>query len=257
MTARLQQYVVLFKFSNKVELMYEDDIPGDMQKLTGDTMGEIAELVCYGQLRGGTNVIRANGSTRAAINTTISLNKLRSAARTINTNRGKKVTKAISPGPDFGTSGIAPAFLVFHHTDCTADIMNLPKYVERVNYGSAIQPVHEMEHGACNGFRFIESPLFTPFLAQGAAIGATGMVAANSTNIDVYPMIVMAEDAWGHISLKGNGYTGVNPTIIPAGVKNHANPAGMFGFVGADFWYAPVRLNENWMTRIEVAVTDL
>jgi hypothetical protein len=31
----------------------------------------------------------------------------------------------------------------------------------------------------------------------------------------------------------------------------------MYGFVGATFWYAPVRLNENWMVRIEVAVTDL
>ena len=256
-TAHLQQYVVLFKFSNKAELMYEDDIPGDMRKLTGDTLGEVAELVCYGQLRGGTNVIRANGTTRVGINTCISLNRLRQAARTLNANRGSKVTKSINPGPNFGTSAVEPAYIVFHHTDVTADISNLPKYVERVNYGSAITPVHEREHGACNGFRFVESPLFAPFLAAGAAVGSTGMLAANATNLDVYPMIVMGEDAWGHISLKGNGYTGINPTIISASQKNHANPAGMFGFVGADFWYAPVRLNESWMTRIEVAVTDL
>ena len=255
-TATLQQYAVLFKYSSKAELMYEDDIPGDMTKLTGDTLGEVAELVCYGQLRGGTNVIRANGSTRAAINTPISLNKLRSAARTIGRNRGKMVTKAINPGPNFGTSAVEPGFIVFHHVDCSADVRNLPKFTPRVNYGSAITPLHENEIGECEGFRFIPSPLFAAFLGQGSGT-LNGMVSAGSSNVDVYPMLVMAEDAWGHISLKGNGYTGISPTVIPANVKNHANPAGMFGFVGADFWYAAICLNENWMTRIEVGVTDL
>ena len=83
------------------------------------------------------------------------------------------------------------------------------------------------------------------------------MVAADDTNIDVYPMIVMAEEAWGHVSLKGHGKTGISPTVIPASQKNHANPSGMFGYVGADFWYAVVRLNENWLTRLECAATDL
>ncbi len=255
-TARLQQYVVLFKFSSDAEDMYEEDIPEDMRKLTGDTLGEVAELVCYGALRGGTSVIYANGTTRVGVNTPISLNRLRVAARTLATNRAKKVTKSIAPGPDFGTAAVEPSYLVFHHTDVTADIQNLPKYVERVNYGSAITPVHEREHGACNGFRFIESPLFTPFLAGGSGV-LNGMVSVGAAAVDVYPMLVMAEDAWGHISLKGQGYTGISPTIISAKTKNHANPAGMFGFVGANFRYAPVRLNENWMTRIEVGVTDL
>jgi len=67
----------------------------------------------------------------------------------------------------------------------------------------------------------------------------------------------MAQSAWGQCSLKGHGYSGVSPTIIPSNVKNHANPTGMFGYVGADFWLSSVRLNENWMTRIEACVTDI
>ena len=256
-TATLQQFAVLFKFTSKAELMYEDDIPGDMTKLVGDTLGEVAELVCYGQLRGGTTVIRANGTTRVGINTPISLNRLRLAARTLSTNRGKKVTKAISSGPNFDTHAVEPGYPVFMHSDCAADVRNLPNYTPRVKYGSAITPIHEREIGECEGFRFIESPLFAPWLAGGAAVGASGMYCANTTTIDVYPMIVMAEDAWGHISLKGNEYTGVTPRLIPSSAINHANPSGMYGFVGANFWYAPVRLNENWMVRIEVAVTDL
>jgi N4-gp56 family major capsid protein len=256
-TVSLNQYAVLFKFSSKSELMYEEDIPDDMATLTGETLAEVAELVCYGQQKAGTSVTYANGSTRAGVNTAISLGKLRLSVRTLESNRAKRVTKAIKAGPNFGTTSIEPAFPVFHHTDLNSDIRDLPGFTRREDYGSAIEPVHPREIGACEEFRFVPSPLFAPFLAGGAAVGASGMVAADSTNIDVYPMVIIAQDACGHVSLKGHGYTGISPTIIPSSVKNHANPSGMFGFVGADFWYNSVRLNENWMTRIEVAATDL
>lgn len=253
----LQQYAVLFKFSSKAELMYEDDIPDDMATLTGETLAEVAELVCYGQIKAGSSVVYANGDTLVGVNSAVSLNRLRQCARTLESNRAKRVTQAIKPGPNFGTASVEATYLVFHHTDCNSDIRDLPGFTKREDYGSAVKPVHPREIGACEEFRFIPSPLFTPSLAAGAAVGTTGMLAANAANIDVYPMIVTAQDAWGHVALKGHGYTGISPTIIPASQKNHANPSGMFGYVGADFWYNAVRLNENWMVALKVAVTDL
>lgn len=255
-TCVLQQYAVLFKFSSKAQLLYEDDIPDDMSKLTGETMAEVAELVAYGQVKAGSSVIYANGSTRVGLNTAISLNKLRLAARTLETNRGKKVTTAIKSGPDFGVSSVEAAYVVFIHTDISADVREIAGFTKRVDYGTAIKPVHDREIGAVEEFRFVTSPLFAPYLAAGAADDST-MVSAGSANNDVFPSIVMAESAWGHLSLKGNGYSGVSPTIIPANVKNHANPSGMFGFVGADFWYNAVRLNENFMIRLETCATEL
>lgn len=253
----LSQYAVLFKFSSKAQLLYEDDIPNDMAKLTGETMAEVAELVAYGQIKAGSSVIYTNGTTRVGLNTAISINKLRLAARTLETNRGKKVTSSIKSGPDFGVSSVEASYLVFIHTDISADVRDISGFTKRVDYGSAIKPVHAREIGAVEEFRFVTSPLFAPYLAAGLAVGSDGMVAADSTNNDVYPMIVMAESAWGHLSLKGHGHTGISPTIIPASVKNHANPSGMFGFVGADFWYNCVRLNENMMIRIESCASDL
>jgi hypothetical protein len=49
----------------------------------------------------------------------------------------------------------------------------------------------------------------------------------------------------------------VKPTVLKASDVNHANPLGQFGYVGANFWLAAVRLNENWMVRLEVGVTAL
>ena len=256
-TTVLNQYAVLFKFSSKAQLMYEDDIPNDMAKLTGETMAEVAELICYGQVKAGTSVVYANGTTREGLNSTISLNDFRLAARTMENNRGKRVTEVIKSGPDFGVSSVEPAYIIFMHTDMLADVRDIPGFTKRVDYGSQIKPVHPREEGAIEQFRIVTSPLFAPFLAAGVAVGSTGMVAADSTTVDVYPSIVMAASAWGQVSLKGNGYSGVSPTIIPANVKNHANPSGMFGYVGADFWCSSVRLNENWMTRIESCATDI
>lgn len=255
-SATVEQFSVLFKFSSKSQLMYEDDIPGDMKKLTAQTLAEVAELVAYGQIKGGTSVIYANGSTLAGVNTAISLRKLQQSARTMESNRAKHVSSSIAAGQNFGTAPVENAYLVFCHTDVSADIRALPGFTKRVEYGTAIKPAHPREIGACEEFRFIPSPLFAPTLAAGSGT-LNGMVSAGASAVDVYPVIIIAESAFGHISLKGNGYTGISPTVISASTKNHANPSGMFGYVGADFWYAAVRLNENWMTRIMVGATDL
>lgn len=254
-TAVVEQFAVLFKYSSKSELMYEDDIPGDMKTLTSKTLVEVAELVAYGQVKGGTSVIYANGTTRAGVNTAISLRKLQQAARTMESNRGSYVTTSIGAGDLFNTAPVEAAYLVFHHTDGTSDVRGIQGFTKRVEYGTAIKPVHPREYGAVEDFRFISSPLFAPYLTAGSA--TTNGMLATAGSVDVYPFVVMAESAWGHISLKGNGYSGISPTVISSKTKNHANPSGMFGYVGADFWYQCVRLNENWMTRCEAGCSDL
>ena len=250
----LQQYGLLFKFSSKVELLYEDDIPGEMVKLTGETMAEVLELVRYGVLKAGSTVIYAGGvSSRASVNTVITLNSLRKAARTLESNRAKRVTSRLAPGVDFGTRGVQPAFIVFVHTDAIADIRNLPGFVKVEEYGN-YKPLHDMEIGACEDFRFVKSPLLTSFQAAGSAT-LNGTLSLGGAAVDVYPFIIVGEDCWGQVALKG--MNAIKPTVLKSGTINHANPLGQFGYVGASTWFAAVRLNEAWMARIECAVTAL
>lgn len=247
----LQQYGVLFKFSNKAELMYEENIPEDMSKLTGETMGEVAEMIRYGVVKGGTAVLYTNGSTRAAVNTPLSLPAIRKATRSLALNRAKRVTQRLAPGPAFGTAPVEAGYIVFISTDLESDVRNLPGFTKVEEYASR-KPVHDHELGSTEGFRFICSPLLTPWEAAGSAT-LNGMLGTG--NVDVYPVIVMAEEAWGQVALKGRG--AVKPTILPASTKSHANPLGQFGYVGGDFWTSAVRLNENWMVRIECGATAL
>ena len=252
-TVTLQQYGVLFKYSSKVEQLYEDDIPGEMVKLTGETLAEVMELVRYGVLKAGSTVVYANGTSRSAVNTAISLNAIRKTARTLESNRCRRVTSRLAPGVNFGTRAVQPAYIVFCHTDAVADIRNLPGFTRVEDYGS-FKPIHDREIGACEDFRFISSPLLTSFAAAGSAT-LNGMLSVGAAAVDVYPFIVIGEDAWGQVALKG--MQAIKPVVLKASQTNHANPLGQFGYVGASTWFATVRLNDAWMGRIEAGVTAL
>lgn len=253
----LQQYGVLMKISSKAESMYEDDIPGDMTKLVGEHMASIEELISYGVVRGGTNVVYANGSARTSVNTAISLNKLRQAARQLEAAHASRVTEKLAAGVNFGTSAIHPAYLVFIHTDMEADIRNLAGFTPVVEYGTQ-KPVHEREIGAVEQFRFITSPYFKPFLQGGGTVTAGAFLSNGGTagtTADVYPLMVVAQEAWGQVALKG--MNAIQPIYLPAKTVTHANPMGQFGYVGANFYKNAVRLNENWMVRLEAAASGL
>ena len=252
-SVQLQQYGVLFKYSSKVEQLYEDDIPGEMVKLTGETLAEVMEMVRYGVLKAGSTVIYANGSSRSAINTAISLNSIRKAARTLESNRSRRVTSRLAPGVNFGTRAVQPAYVIFCHTDAVSDIRNLPGFTRVEEYGS-FKPIHDREIGACEDFRFISSPLLKSFLAAGSAT-LNGMLSVGAANVDVYPFIIIGEDCWGQVALKG--MSAIKPVVLKASQTNHANPLGQFGYVGASTWFATVRLNDAFMARIEAGVTAL
>ena len=252
-SVQLQQYGILFKYSSKVEQLYEDDIPGEMVKLTGETLAEVMEMVRYGVLKAGSTVIYANGSSRSAINTAISLNSIRKAARTLESNRSRRVTSRLAPGVNFGTRAVQPAYVVFVHTDAVSDIRNLPGFTRVEEYGS-FKPIHDREIGACEDFRFISSPLLKSFAAAGSAT-LNGMLSVGAVNVDVYPFIIIGEDAWGQVALKG--MSAIKPVVLKASQTNHANPLGQFGYVGASTWFATVRLNDAFMARIEAGVTAL
>lgn len=253
-SVQLQQYGILFKYSSKIEMLYEDDVPGEMQKLVGETLAEVMELVRYGVLKAGSVVQYAgNVSSRSLVNSPITLNLLRKAARVLETNRARRVTSRLAPGPNFNTRSVQPAFVVFVHTDMVSDVRNLPGFTRVEDYGT-FKPIHDREVGVCEDFRFVTSPLFRSFLAAGSAT-LNGCLSVGNTNVDVYPAIIIGEDAWGQVALKG--MSAIRPIVLKASQTNHANPLGQFGYVGASTWFAAVRLNEAWMARVEAGVTNL
>lgn len=243
-TATLQQYSCLYAVTDKAVDMYEDDIPAEMKRQTGERVGLIREMVRYGALKGMTNVFYGgSGTSKDTVNGTISLNLLRKIARSLKANHAKMVTQILAPSPNYATAPVEGAYLVFCHTDMEPAIRDLPGFKHVAEYGTR-KPVHEMEIGSVESFRFILSPELAADINAGAAVGATGLFSTGGSNIDVYPMIVAAEDAWGQVALRGANSLDV--TYIAPGTKDKNDPLGQRGFIGAKFYHTAVVLNNGF-----------
>lgn len=253
-TATLQQYAVLYAVTDRVVDMYEDDIPSEMKRQTGERLGLVREMVRYGALKAATNKFYAGGTSRATVNKTITLPLLRKVARTLQANYAKQVTGILAPSPNIGTAPIEAAYLVFCHSDLEPAIRDLPGYVGVHEYGSR-KPIHPQELGSVERFRFIISPELAPYANAGAAVGTTGLESTSGSNIDVYPIIVVGEDAWGQVALRG--MDSLDVTYIPPGSKDKNDPLGQRGYIGAKTYFTALVLNQGWMAVIEAGAPAL
>ena len=161
-------------------------------------------------------------------------------------------TKILAPGPAYDTSAIEAGFVVFCHTDCEHDVRLLPDFVPVAKYGNR-SPINEYELGSQGRYRFIVSPELAPYIDAGAAVGSTGLKSTGGTYVDVYPMIVCAEDCVYDVALNTN----FDVTHIKASQKTKEDPFGQRGYVGASFWSAALVANNGWMGVIECGVTSL
>ena len=255
-TVQIQQYGAVTVITDKVDDLAEDPVLSDASMLSGEQAAETIEMVTYGAIKAGTNVFYDTiaHTTRVTIDSKITLSRMRAMVRSLRTNRGKPINSMLDSSPNYATRGIEGGYIGFGHTDLEADIRGLAGFIPVAQYGSR-EPLCPEELGSVENVRIILTPLMVPLLAAGAAVGATGMIAANATNIDVYPFIIIAKEAYGLVPLKGP--SAITPSVINPGNPSKSDPLGQVGFVGWKTYFAAKILNENWIARLEVAATAL
>lgn len=251
-TVTLNQYGCLYQLTDVVADTYEDDVPAEMKKQCGERIALVREMIRYGVVKACANVSYSGGSSRDTVDEKITLSLLRRVSRNLQANHAKKVTGILAPSANIATQAVEAAYLVFVHSDAEADIRDLAGFKTVAEYGTR-KPVSPYEIGSCENFRFITSPELAPYSAAGAAIASTGL--SGNTNIDVYPFIMVGEDAWGQVALRGAD--SIDPTYIPPGTKDKSDPLGQRGYVGAKFYMNATLLNEGWMAVVEAGVTAL
>lgn len=251
----LKQYGCLYELTDQAADTYEDDVPEEMKKQCGERIALVREMIRYGVLKAGTNVYYGGGgSTRVSVNAKITLPILRRISRNLQANHAKRITAILEPSDKISTQSVEAAYLVFAHTDAESDIRDLPGFKHVAEYGSR-KVASPYEIGSCENYRFILSPELAPYANAGASVGSTGLYSTGGSNIDVYPFIVVGEDAWGQHALRG--LDAIDPTYIQPGVKDKSDPLGQRGYVGAKFYMSCVLLNEGWMAVAEVGVSSL
>ena len=243
-TVVMQQYGCLYGFTDKTYDLYEDDIPKAMIEQIGERVTFVNEMIIYGALRACTNAYYGGaGTSVATVAGGITLGMVRKIAKNLQANHGMPMNKMLKASADYATSAVSEGYTVYCHTDLEPDIRDLPNFIPIERYASGKPMPHEI--GTCERFRFITSPDLPSIQNGGAAVGSTGLYSTSSANIDVYPFIVAAQDAWGQIALRGKEV--LNPTYLPPGEKSKSDPHGQRGYAGTTWWKAVMIENQGWM----------
>lgn len=242
--AQLQQYACLYAVTDRTVDLHEDDIPEEMKKQTGERMGLVHEMVRFGALKGMTNVFYGgSGTSKATVNGTLSIPMLRKITKSLKANHAKMVTSILAPSPNFATAPVEAGYLVFCSTDLEPAIRDLPGFKHVSEYGQR-KVLHEQEIGSVESYRFILSPELAGQPNGGAAVGTTGMFSTSGANIDIYPLVIVGEDAWGQVPVRGADSLDVS--YIPPGLKDKNDPLGQRGYIGAKTYFTAVVLNNGW-----------
>ena len=252
-SATLGQYGNWSEITDVIQDTHEDPILQGMMQIHGQQASESFETLTYLTLRAGTNVVYANGSARNAVNTKVSLGKVRSAVRTLNKNKCRKKSTILAPSVNYKTQAIEAAYVAVCHTDLEPDIRDLQGFVPVSQYGSR-QTICPQEFGSVENVRFITTTIATPFADAGGLDGDT-VLSTTGTNADVYPILIFGEDAYGTVALKGKDAAEI--LVRNPGKPEKGNELGQTGSVGWKGWHVAARLNEAWMVRLEVAATLL
>ena len=250
-TATMQEWGDVVETTDRVRELSEDPVLAEASKNLGEQATETTEGVIYGVLKAGTQVGYANGTARTDVNTAISLNKLHAAVRVLSAQRAKFITEIMSSSVNYDTRNVEAAFVCFAHTDCEHDIRALSGFIPVAKYGTR-KPLSMYELGSVENIRFILTVNAEPFIAGGSST-ENGMKHVLANGVDVYPYILIGRSAFAQVPLKGA--KAVEMFVHTGGDKS--DPLNQRDVVGAKYWFTALRLNENWMYRIEAGVTDL
>lgn len=255
-SATMQQYGRPIEITDVVMDLAEDPVLRDASMLAGEQAALTMETVTWGVIKAGTTVAYTNGSARTSVNTSITLNKQRGITRGLKAQKARKITTMLSPSPNYATQAIEASWVAVAHTDMEADIRNLPGFIPTAQYG-ARQTLAPEEIGAVEDCRYVLSAELSPLADGGGAKAGSGttMVSTSGTSSDVYLVVYIAKESYGLIPLKGK--RAITPMVINPGTPTKSDPLGQRGYVSWKTYYTCVRLNENWLSRLESAATDI
>lgn len=253
-TAELEVFGDFIEITDVIVDTHEDPVLNQSMEVLGDQAGQTLDMVLEGRLRGGTNVIYSGGTTRATVTKPITKSAQRLATRALKRQKASKITKTLSSDVKYGSEPVAASYIGICHSDCESDIREMPGFVPVEKYGQ-ISP-YENEIGKVEDVRYLVSTSIEPVADAGGDKGASGadMLSQSGTKADVYPIYIVGADAYGDVAIKGTD--SVVPKVVNPETPSKSDKLGRKGHVGWKTYYATVILNDAWMIRLEVGVTE-
>lgn len=247
----VNQYGGWVSFTDVIVDTHEDP---NLQKISmglGEQAASTKEALIWEELVGGTAVLYSGAATsRATVEDVVQAADLVAAQRFLKANRAKHITRMLKASQNVATEPVAPAFVAFGHSNLEPDFRALPEFVVREKYSNT-QLLSDYEIGKFQDIRVILSPQLSPFWGAGGS--PTGVLSRDGVAADVYPIVIVGQDAFGVVPLRGMDSATVT---IQNPKATYEDPLAQRGFASWKMWYVAVRLNEEWMMRLEVAASE-
>jgi len=240
-TAVAEQYGSYVELTDLLQFTSPDPLITETLQIQGDQAGDTLDILTRDVLNLGTSVIypsthtARNQITAADLVSTALVDK---AVRVLKNNEARTYTGLIGPNEGVGTEAVQPSYWAIIHPNVTYTIQNLPGFQKAKDYPNQMG-VMPSEVGAYNGVRFVESTNAAVFAGAGAG------------GIDVYSILVFGMNAYGLTEISGQG---LKSYIKQLGSAGTADPIDQRSTIGWKATHVTKILNDNFMTRMEVAV---
>jgi len=245
----IKEYEHLVRVSSKKWRLSEQNAVKDAATLQAEFIMNVDELLCWNEITTGTVVFydTAAHTARTQVDSAISLGRLRKMTRALDDAKARTVKKVNKGGTNEGSVPTEAAYIGLTHTNMKSDVRNLPGFIPASEINGPTPP-HAF--GQVEDVIFVMTQQLFPVIGGGAT--SDGSKINNGTKNDVYPLVIIGQDAYGTCVL--SGFDSVKPNIMTGPVKG-ADPTGKFVDIGVLWYHVDKILNETWMARGEFAVT--
>jgi N4-gp56 family major capsid protein len=230
--ATVAQYGAFDVVSDVLAQQGIDSVFTEFKGVFAEQMGLTIDVLARNILVAGTNVVyTGTAGSRGALSPGVYLSGtlLKSAARELNRRNARPIAKA------------GGNYVAFVHPDSWDDLTNDAQIVTALSSGQV---------------RGDGNPLFTGNTFDWAGIrclrtsNARHFTYFASTCAPAYATVVIGDEAYGEVKF---GFDTADVKVKPVGSAGAADPLDQYGTVGWKAAYAAVRLNEDFIQRIEHA----
>lgn len=235
------QYGSFITYTDQFDLFDVDTVKGQFVDILGDQAALTSDVVIRDVISAGTRVIYAGSATsRATVasgNKLIEAGDLKLAVLNLKNAKAKKMKTVVSGSTKIGTSPIRSAYVGIVHPNVVEDLRNITGFINVENYAYT-SDIMEGEIGSYGDIRFVEN---------------TNAKVIDVSGTPVYVTLIIAEEAYASVSVRGKGGTEmVYKPLNSGGVENALNQKGS---VGWKMYCGATILNELFMCRIESCAT--
>ena len=238
------QYGDFIVLTDWLELTSIENVKLETVDILGDQMYDTIDQLTRNVLAAGDTVQYAGTSTsRETIDDGMLLNssEVKQAVRTLQGNNAKEITKQIDPSNGFNTSPVAPSYIGIISEDTLYDLDDDPEWLPIEEYAQSTGILGPFEKGKLKNVRFV--------LAGSNAKTQTGTLVTT-----VHVTIILGQQAYGISRISGQTLEVITKSS-QGDTSDTSNPLNLRSTMGWKISYACTRLNENFMIRIEHAVS--